>query len=157
MTELWRPVLGYEGEYEVSSTGQVRSFKRKDPRILRPATNLHGYQFVVLCNSNGKKMRTTHSLVLEAFVGPRPDGHECLHQNDVKSDNRLENLRWGSRSENSHDAIRNGRHAQSVKTHCKNGHEFTPENTRLHSTGRYCRACSRDAANAYYRRKKAAS
>jgi hypothetical protein len=49
-----------------------------------------------------------HVLVLTAFVGPCPDGNEALHFNDIPDDNRLSNLRWGTRSQNNHDAIRNG-------------------------------------------------
>lgn len=49
-----------------------------------------------------------HILVLTAFVGPAPQGHECLHKGDVKDDNRLERLRWGTRSENMYELWENG-------------------------------------------------
>lgn len=93
---------------------------------------------------------SVHVLVLEAFEGACPPGHEALHDNDDPTDNRLTNLRWGTRSENLLDRVRNGLHNHANKTHCKRGHEFTPENTYINPTsgGRQCRQCVRDAQRA---------
>ena len=124
----WKAVVGFEGIYEVSDTGLVRSldrvseYRRIDQysgrelvirrkhkgRLLRPGPNHSGHLSVVLGRAHGTK--AVHLLVLEAFVGPCPEGHECLHWNDVAWDNRLKNLRWGTRSENLADSIRNGRY-----------------------------------------------
>ncbi|TDL05607.1 hypothetical protein EUA05_17955 [Mycobacterium paragordonae] len=57
--------------------------------------------------ANGRQVKV-HTLVCTAFHGPRPDGMECRHLNDVKADNRAENLCWGTMSENHEDAVRNG-------------------------------------------------
>lgn len=65
----------------------------------------------------GYEDRKLHILVLEAFVGPRPDGMVGRHKNDIKSDNRLDNLCWGTQSENAIDRVRHGRGAQQKLTH----------------------------------------
>lgn len=142
----WRAVLGYEGLYDVSDTGLIRNAKR-GVLVVGEISN-HGYPIVRL-SKNGRVTRySIHRLVLTSFVGPRPAGMECLHGDDVKTNNSLSNLRWGTRKENLEDSIRNGRHASTWQTHCKQGHEFTPENTyrKLRPEGgtqRACRACRR--------------
>lgn len=151
--ERWRPVVGLEDRYHVSSLGRVLSLPKRghrDPMILRATpSNRGGYPTVSLRDGRGgRKMRGVHQLVLEAFVGPRPDGALALHYDDDPSNCTLANLRWGTRSENLHDAVRNGRHVQANKTHCKRGHEFTPKNTWVSPStgGRTCRTC-REAAS----------
>ena len=103
--ENWRPAIGFEGLYEVSDLGRVRSIARSVPRIdgrfyrvksrvLKPARRVAGYLHVVIRKDNKPYTRTVHRLVMEAFVGPRPYGMECCHCNGIPHDNRLENLRW---------------------------------------------------------------
>ena len=107
MTETWKAVPGYEGRYEVSDQGRVRSFRRsKQGRELRPGRMPAGHVSVALGRGNS---RCVHELVLLAFVGFPPPNHECRHLNGIPSDNRLENLCWGTRSENILDAVRHGR------------------------------------------------
>lgn len=109
--EHWRSVIGAEGRYEVSDLGRVRSVDHRvrvvihgveatrtvRGRVLRPAASRSGHLSVVIGKGN---TRQVHQLVLEAFVGPRPAGHETLHLNHQPADNRLSNLIWGPRSEN---------------------------------------------------------
>lgn len=112
MIERWLPVVGHETAYEVSDQGRVRSLPRSwqqasrsgtiythtvKGRLLRPGRMTAGHQSVAIGRGNS---RTVHSLVMEAFVGPRPEGHEILHLNEDPSDNRLVNLKYGTRSEN---------------------------------------------------------
>lgn len=103
--ESWMPVLGFEGFYEVSDLGRVRSLARRVPRldgrfytvknrVLKPARRASGYLHVVIRKDNEPYTRIVHRLVLEAFVGPRPHGMECCHCNGTPHDNRLQNLRW---------------------------------------------------------------
>ena len=120
MEEIWKPVPGYEGQYEVSNQGRVRSLdrqvlcagaikglylSRKKGRILRPGPSNYGHLSVVL---GRRQTRMVHDLVLRAFVGPPPAKHECCHNNGNPKDNRLENLRWGTRSQNNIDAVKHG-------------------------------------------------
>ena len=94
------------------------------------------------------KMRThlAHVWVLEAFVGPRPKGAVARHLNDDPVDNRLENLSWGSRTENMEDAYRNDR--RKLRTHCPLGHPI--EGANLQVKGRRCKACNQARANAHW-------
>lgn len=110
--EEWRPVAGFEGLYEVSDHGRVRSVragnhvnKRLQGKVLKERTNKVGYPVVSLYRGGKatRKERTVHRLVLEAFVGPAPDGCEVLHGDGTKINNHLSNLRWGTRSENMRD------------------------------------------------------
>lgn len=103
--------------YEVSDEGSVRSVDRVIERNGKPArlkgkTLKHlkhnqGYRSVNLGRGNGNR-RLIHSLVMEAFVGPRPKGMDINHKNGDKTDNRLENLEYCSRSQNMAHAVRTG-------------------------------------------------
>lgn len=146
--ERWMPVVGWEDRYLVSTLGRVVSLPKGahlHSRILKPVPcKRGGYPTVGLHDGHGsRKMRGVHQLVLEAFVGPRPAGHLALHADDDPANCTLDNLRWGTRTDNSLDAVRNGRHAMANKDRCKLGHEFTPQNTWVSPStgGRTCRAC----------------
>jgi len=98
--ETFKAVLGYEGLYEISDLGNIRSFIQKPPRLLKPATGTSGYKYVQL-TKNGKPLpKQIHRLVLEAFHGEPLDCLEANHKNGIKTDNRLENLERVTRSKN---------------------------------------------------------
>ena|SRR3990167_3104124 len=108
-SEQWRPVVGYEGRYEVSDHGRVRSVwfrnkqtdrRRSIPLIRRLSADDLGYKRVSLCQALHSRTRLVHQLVLEAFVGPVPTKYEAAHLDGNPSNNSLGNLRWVSRSEN---------------------------------------------------------
>jgi hypothetical protein len=146
--EEWRPIAGYEGIYDVSNTGSVRSWtKAKRGGLLAPAHDSDGYLVLGLSRSGRAKRHKVHRLVLEAFVGPKPAGLICRHLNGIKTDNRLTNLAYGTYSENLLDAVAHGTHAVARRTACANGHAFTAENTVLRPDGRTrkCLACERAA------------
>lgn len=147
--ETWRPVVGHEGIYEVSDHGRV---KRVAPgqgthpgRMLNPKVDDKGYYQVGI---GGRTMRV-HRLVLAAFVGPSPMLGRHLDGNP--KNNRLDNLRYGTPLENSADRIIHGRHrlnGRLERTHCRHGHEYTPENTIIKREARkrpyrQCRECHR--------------
>lgn len=161
MTERWLPVVGFEGMYEVSNKGRVHSRGRyiklghpgsvprwQPGRILRPDLVRKKYHQVTLCNNTSRTARRIHCLVLEAFVGPCPDGLECCHNNGVSTDNRLENLRWDTRLSNAADQLRHGTQRNAFRMYCVHGHKFTDDNTyHLIQNGRprrMCKQCCRD-------------
>lgn len=164
MSEFWRPVTGHECYYEVSDLGSVRSVdrlvvqangkKRWFPGVgLRSRVQNNGYLAVGLKCGGSTWCRSVHRLVLEAFVGPCPDGMEVRHLNGNKTDNRLENLRYGTRYENMRDQVAHGTHRQSQKTHCPRGHLLKAPNlvvSHLARGMRDCRACAQ--AKAFLRR-----
>jgi hypothetical protein len=100
--EMWLPVRGFEGRYDISSRGRIRSCRTG--RILKtPATG----PFYPMVELDGRTYRV-HILQALTFLGPRPAGMLALHWNDRKTDLRIANIRWGSHRENFADALRNG-------------------------------------------------
>lgn len=169
MPEEWRPVLGYEGFYEVSDDGRVRSLDRTTVTKIGTSMSFKGRQMtatvrkqsgyhVVALNAHGReRQRKIHQLVCEAFHGSRPSSeYQVRHLNGNKDDNRASNLAWGTASENTQDSIRHGTQWQLRKTHCPEGHPYDEANTgytRLETrTGRFCRTCDRAAKKVRYQR-----
>ena len=110
--ENWKPVAGFNGSYEVSDQGRVRSWRKRGggrlaaPRLLRPGRCKSGHMTVMLGRGN---TRYVHHLVLEAFVGPRPEGLDGLHGPGGPGDNSLANLCWGTPEKNlGEDRVRDG-------------------------------------------------
>lgn len=146
--EFWLPATGRATGYRVSNRGRVRSARK----ILKTPPNTNGYPCVTI-----QKRTYVHKLVLETWVCPMPPGKEALHDNDIRADARLVNLRWGTRSENNRQCVRNGRHPQASKTECPKGHKYTPENTCYRTRGgRTCRTCHRVISRESWARRKAA-
>lgn len=133
--EIWLPIPGWEGFYEASILGRIRSLDRewvqphtrtgkpvkvtKKGRILKMPAGRSGYQRVTLRAPKRKHVRPVHQLILEAFIGPRPEGMVCRHLNGDSCDNRLCNLAWGTAKQNAQDrddhckTIRGSRHWQA--------------------------------------------
>ena len=103
MPELWRTVAEND-RYEVSSLGRVRH--KLKGNILKPQIRC-GYPCIQL--GSPRRKRNIHQLVCAAWHGPRPEGMMALHRNDIKTDNRPENLYWGDIVDNARDAVDNGR------------------------------------------------
>lgn len=108
MTEIeeWRPVIGYEGFYEVSSLGRVKrliggSSNTFPGKILKPDSckPKHGYR-IHFCKDGKERSFMLGRIVLEAFVGPRPANHECNHKDFDTSNNRASNLEWATHYDN---------------------------------------------------------
>jgi hypothetical protein len=97
----WKSVQNFEGRYEVSDEGMVRNCSGKvlSPRVCRKGGHLR----VALFKDGVRSDFMVHRLVLEAFVGPCPDGMEGCHNDGDPANNRETNLRWGTRSENQLD------------------------------------------------------
>lgn len=108
ISEEWRPVVGFDGRYEVSSLGRVRSFWKRSPRILTPVVINHGYLRVSLsAQGDGPKklLRLIHVIVMEAFVGPRPFGNQVNHLDGNKTNNAVSNLEYVTPQENMRHAV----------------------------------------------------
>lgn len=148
-SERWLPVPGWEGLYDASDWGRIRSLPRRTSAGMRGGRILKGrrlpktgYLRVHLCKDGDKDELYIHQLVLLTFKGPCPPGEQACHGDGNPANNRLSNLRWGTPSENIYDNVRNGTHYNARKTHCLRGHEYTPENTyRIPEDGRQCVTC----------------
>jgi hypothetical protein len=169
LPEEWRPVVGWEGFYEVSHQGRLRSVDRivecgpdrhqrryRGMLLNRGRRSNTGHISVVLYGPGRRANRWMHQLVLEAFVGPRPPGMWACHGNDIAWDNRVGNLRWDTPGENIRDAVRNGRNGMANRAECPRGHLLAAPNlvpSSLRQGRRSCLACSKASGRInYYKR-----
>jgi len=153
----WEPIPGWEGLYEVSDGGAVRSLDRivvtshgvtrsLAGRILRGSRHSHGYVQVRLQAEGRVEWVRVHRLVALVFLGA-PTGPLVRHLDDDPANNHVSNLAYGDAADNARDTVRNGnfRNGTSHRLECAHGHEYTPENTYLTSDGaRACRQCKRE-------------
>lgn len=144
--EKWLPVVGFEGYYQVSDLGRVYSIRTK--RIMRQSIVANRYPGVRLKVDGAGKTLRTHVLVALAFIGPRPDMGgvrvDVCHNDGDPLNPALSNLRYDTHRNNQRQMTTDGT-SNASRTHCKRGHEFTPDNTWHHSAKnralRTCRAC----------------
>ena len=138
--EIWKPITGYEGFYEISNQGRVRSLDRiligENGRrlikgiILKPSTNNEGYNVVNLSKNKIKKQYTVHRLVAETFI-PNPDNKpEVDHKNTIKTDNRAKNLRWCTGVENMNNPITKEKIKMVYKNNTKPIVQYTTYNNQ---------------------------
>jgi hypothetical protein len=109
MNEIWKDIPNYEGLYQVSNLGRIKSLKKKErsrEKILKNSIDFAGYKLAHLYKFNKLKTIRVHRLVLLAFKGN--SNLQCNHINGVKSDNRLENLEYCTQSENTKHAFKTG-------------------------------------------------
>lgn len=125
MKEEWRDVVGYEGLYQVSNWGRIKSLSRIDARghkrkekILKVSINKYGYKVISLYKNSKEKKYFVHRLVAEAFI-PNPDNlpevNHIIDDYEHRSDNRVENLEWCTRDYNVNYGDRNKRQSKSMK------------------------------------------
>lgn len=130
MGEIWKPVVGYEGMYEVSNMGRIKSLMRRinanggirviQEFIKKNSIDSKGYEYVWLWNKTGRTYRI-HKLVCMAFI-PNPGNKPCIdHINGNRRDNRVENLRWCTHKENSNFDIANERMKKNAPWKGKHG------------------------------------
>lgn len=137
--EKWVDVIGYEGLYQVSDHGRVRSLGRK-ARILKTVKRSNGYLKVNLSKNGKVKNQSVHRLVATAFVSNDEDLPEVNHEDGNKENNHYSNLVWCTSSYNQKHAFANG--LQKPQRGAKNGMAKINENDvkeikRLYGTGRY--------------------
>lgn len=144
-TEKWRQIA-QNPNYEISNHGHLRTTRLHAPRGSKAQPSGH---MPATLTTNGKTRRTyIHRLVAETFLGPppTPQRNNALHRDDNPANNHVDNIYWGTRKQNSHDAVRNGRNSQAQKTHCPRGHRLEAPNLwqpALKNGARTCLACRR--------------
>lgn len=130
-SERWRDIPGYEGQYKVSDLGHVKSLSRR-VKVQGGTRSVQGCILKIVQRPDGycvvgveKGMVRLHRLVLLAFIGPCPKGQECRHLDGNRQNNRLNNLKWGTRSENAQDRLRHGyKSTQCKPVRCSDGRVF---------------------------------
>ncbi len=135
---MFVPIVNYEGLYSINSDGQIFSHKRN--KILKPIKRKDKYLVCCLYKNRQAKTLRIHRLVLLAFIGYPPKYKlDCNHKNGIRSDNRVSNLEWCSRSENIKHSYR-VLNRQPTKNHGINS-KVTEKDVlqirRLYVTGRY--------------------
>lgn len=156
MGEIWREVVGFEGLYEVSDLGQVRSLDREvkvgtgyrtvKGKVLALTPQVSGHLCVSLYQDCVRTPQRVHRLVLEAHVRPANPGEICRHLDGDPTNNTVGNLVWGSYSENANDRVRHGNHYRTQQTHCPRMHLLEAPNLvayEMRKGHRKCRACHR--------------
>lgn len=151
--EIWKSIPGWEGRYEASSFGRVRSLPRLviekggrrvnlPGKIMTRKPGPHGYILLSLCKDGKKYPEYAHRLVGSAFHGtPAPD-QVIRHLDGVGTNNRPDNLAWGTHWENMQDKFVHGTNRRTKKSHCKRGHSLVEPNIPARGA-RHCRACKR--------------
>ena len=142
--EEWRVIPRSDGKYYASNLGRVRGTRGA---VLNPQKTSSGSFQVSVLRDGRRCLQLVPRLVLEAFVGPCPPGMECCHRDDDPKNNRVDNLRWDTRSANRYDRVRNGRDQNASKAQCLRGHYL--EGLNLYPSGgsqrRRCRSCGNAA------------
>ena len=115
MEEEWKPIKGYEGLYEVSNTGKIKSFQRGKIRILYPRKTPRGYLHVILSKNKVNKDLRVHRLVASAFIPNPLNKPEVNHIDGNKDNNNVDNLEWATRGENMNHAVKMGLCDERIK------------------------------------------
>ena len=118
--EIWEDIADYEGLYQVSSLGRVKSlgnYKSSKEKILKLRSDRKGYLRVDLCKEGKRKTYTVHRLVAQAFIPNLENKLEVNHKDEDKTNNKVENLEWVTRKENINHGTRNERMAKSLQNH----------------------------------------
>lgn len=165
--EVWTEVPGYGSAYNVSDLARARSLdrvivrkdgrtQRQRGRMLAPTISLpSGYPVLSLAKNGVTTRWYLHELVLLSFVGPRPTGMVIRHLNGDPGDCRLENLAYGSPSQNQFDQVAHGTHCKARRTHCPLGHVLAPPNlVQSRLPYRICLACTRARPVVYWHQKR---
>lgn len=149
--ETWVDIIGFEGLYQVSDNGNVRSLdvisnrtrgaNYKKGKLLKPYNNGRGYLYVKLCKSKEYNIQI-HRLVAIHFINNLFNKKEVNHINGIKADNRVENLEWATRSENIKHAIKLGLKQMpynkgELNPRCKLSKQDVINIRRMCSTGKY--------------------
>lgn len=115
MSEIWKPIKGYEGLYEVSNLGRVKSLSFRNSRgtfkrdLIMKSENCHGYKRLSLSTNDVQKGFSVHRLVSQAFISNPDNKTQINHKDYDKTNNHVENLEWCTAKENTRHAVAGGR------------------------------------------------
>jgi hypothetical protein len=131
--QIWKDISGYEGLYQVSNTGKVRSLNYRHTgktKVMKPSTNKLGYKCVNLCKDGKRKIYFIHRLVALAFI-PNPNNYPIInHKDENPSNNAVWNLEWctyeynnnyGNRNKKLSEAIKGKKHSEETKRKISEG------------------------------------
>ena len=121
MDEIWRDIEGYEGLYQISNKGRVKSLYNGSERILRPGIDGYGYMFVGLYHDNIRNFFKLHRLVAQAFIPNLYNKPQVNHLDENKKNNCVDNLEWATAKENSNYGTRNERLSRKILQYSKSG------------------------------------
>lgn len=119
--EIWKSISGYEGLYEISNEGNVRSLLNDKIKVMTPVDNGIGYLLIGLTKDGKRKFMLVHRLVYSAFKGEIPDGMCINHHDECKANNNIDNLELMTIAENINFGTRNSRSALSNKFSSRKG------------------------------------
>lgn len=141
--EIWHDIIGFEGLYQVSNLGRVKSLYFGKERLLSAGKDKLGYLHVVLCK-DGKNICYIHRLVAEAFI-PNPNGYtEVNHKDEIKSNNVATNLEWCNRKYNINHGTRNDRVSKALS---KPVYQYTMDGSLVGSYPSICEATRKTGYN----------
>jgi len=167
ISESWVDIPTWEGFYQISNMGRVRSLPRSVPRgdhfinlkgrMLRPsAASIYNYPSVGLKAKHLGRSEThrVHQLVASAFLPPKPEWAESICHNDGDNGNcKAVNIRWDTQSSNARDRVKHGRHHLANKDCCVRGHRLAPPNSPATPPRRCAACCATNAWAAWWKKK----
>jgi hypothetical protein len=117
LIEIWKNIPNYEGLYQISNLGNVKSFPRhgtrtKEERILKQSLDTSGYPQVCLTKNSNKKTWLIHILLGKLFIDNPHNKPEINHKDGIKTNYSLDNLEWNTKKENMIHAVKNGLHTR---------------------------------------------